>query len=118
MNNKLFETEDAKAEVVEKLVMNNSTLETNVTNTELLLLAKKVMLEEKEFELNKSSQDCLEKGSSLKITKVRINALKDDLSNIESIKIEIVHKRVEVNEENLPYFFLVLSFFIITVISV
>ena len=41
MNNKLFETEDAKAEVVEKLVMNNSTLETNVTNTELLLLAKK-----------------------------------------------------------------------------
>ena len=99
MNNKLFETENDKIEVIDKLVMYNNTLETNVTNTELLLLAKEVMLEEKEFELNQSSQDCLEKISSLKITEVRIKSLKDDLSNLESIKIEIEHKIVEVNEE-------------------
>ena len=40
MNDKLFRTEDAKVEEIDKLVMDNNTLETKATNTELLLLAK------------------------------------------------------------------------------
>merc|ERR1712161_125169 len=89
MNDKLSETKDAKVEEIDKLVMDINTLETKVTNTELLLLAKEVMMEEKELELNQSSQYGLEKDSGLKIAEVRIKSLEDDLSNIESIKIEI-----------------------------
>ena len=40
MNNKWFRTGDAKVEEIDKLVMDNNTLETKATNTELLLLAK------------------------------------------------------------------------------
>merc|ERR1712161_113841 len=100
MNDKLSETEDAKVEEIDKLVMDINTLETKVTNTELLLLAKEVMLEEKELELNQSSQYGLEKDSGLKIAEVRIKSLEDDLSNIESIKIEIEQKSIEVIEAN------------------
>ena len=57
------------------------------------------MLEEKEFERNQSSQYGLEKGSSLKIAEVKINALEEELSILESITIEIEHKSVEINGE-------------------
>ena len=40
MNDKLSETEDAKVEEIEKLGMDNNTVETEATNTELLFLAK------------------------------------------------------------------------------
>ena len=40
MNDKLSETEGAKLEKIDKLGMDNNTLETKATNTELLLLAK------------------------------------------------------------------------------
>ena len=40
-----------------------------MTNTELLLLAKESMIEEKELELNQYSQYGLEKSSGLKIAK-------------------------------------------------
>ena len=73
MNDKLSETEDAKVEDVDKLVMDNNTLVTKVTNTELLLLAKEEELEENKLELNHSSQYGLETVSSLKIAEVRIN---------------------------------------------
>merc|ERR1712238_282110 len=102
MNDKLSETEDAKVEEIDKLVIDNNTLETKVTNTELLLLAKEEELEEKELELNQSSQYGSEKDSGLKIAEVRIKSLEDDLSNIESIKLEIEQKNVEhekINEE-------------------
>merc|ERR1712238_581680 len=99
MNDKLSETEDAKVEEIDKLVIDNNTLETKVTNTELLLLAKEEELEEKELELNQSSQYGSEKDSGLKIAEVRIKSLEDDLSNLESIKIEIEDKNNEVNEE-------------------
>merc|ERR1712238_523073 len=100
MNDKLSETEDAKVEEIDKLVIDNNTLETKVTNTELLLLAKEEELEEKELELNQSSQYGSEKDSGLKIAEVRIKSLEDDLSNIESIKLEIEQKSIEVNEAN------------------
>merc|ERR1712238_443011 len=102
MNDKLSETKDAKVEEIDKLVIDNNTLETKVTNTELLLLAKEEELEEKELELNQSSQYGSEKDSGLKIAEVRIKSLEDDLSNIESIKLEIEQKNVEhekINEE-------------------
>ena len=99
MNDKLSETKDAKVEEIDKLVIDNNTLETKVTNTELLLLAKEEELDEKELELNQSSQYGSEKDSGLKIAEVRIKSLEDDLSNIESIKIEIEDKNNEVNEE-------------------
>merc|ERR1712238_471138 len=99
-NDKLSETEDAKVEEIDKLVIDNNTLETKVTNTELLLLAKEEELEEKELEINQSSQYGSEKDSGLKIAEVRIKSLEDDLSNIESIKIEIEQKSIEVNEAN------------------
>merc|ERR1711957_867050 len=102
MNDKLSETKDAKVEEIDKLVMDNNTLETNVTHTELLLLAKEEELDEKELELNQSSQYGSEKDSGLKIAEVRIKSLEDDLSNIESIKLEIEQKNVEhekINEE-------------------
>merc|ERR1712161_153689 len=102
MNDKLSETEDAKVEEIDKLVIDNNTLETKVTNTELLLLAKEEELEEKELELNQSSQYGSEKDSGLKIAEVRIKSLEDDLSNIESIKLEIEQKNVKhekINEE-------------------
>merc|ERR1711957_504521 len=69
MNDKLSETKDAKVEEIDKLVMDINTLETKVTNTELLLLAKEE-LEEKELELNQSSQYGSEKDSGLKIAEV------------------------------------------------
>merc|ERR1712238_279326 len=100
MNDKLSETKDAKVEEIDKLVIDNNTLETKVTNTELLLLAKEEELEEKELELNQSSQYGSEKDSGLKIAEVRIKSLEDDLSNIESIKLEIEQKSIEVNEAN------------------
>merc|ERR1712238_58411 len=100
MNDKLSETEDAKVEEIDKLVIDNNTLETKVTNTELLLLAKEEELEEKELELNQSSQYGSEKDSGLKIAEVRIKSLEDDLSNLESIKIEIEQKSIEVIEAN------------------
>ena len=102
INDKLSVTEDSKVEDIEKLVMNDNTLETKVTNTELLLLAKEEELDEKELELNQSSQYGSEKDSGLKIAEVRIKSLEDDLSNIESIKLEIEKKNVEhekINEE-------------------
>merc|ERR1712161_14440 len=99
MNDKLSETKDAKVEEIDKLVIDNNTLETKVTNTELLLLAKEEELEEKELELNQSSQYGSEKDSCLKIAEVRIKSLEDDLSNLESIKLEIEDKNNEVNEE-------------------
>ena len=43
------------------------------------------MLEEKELELNQYSQYGLEKYSGLKIVKIRIKSLEEDLSNLESI---------------------------------
>merc|ERR1711957_572848 len=101
MNDKLSETKDAKVEEIDKLVIDNNTLETKVTNTELLL-AKEEELDEKELELNQSSQYGSEKDSGLKIAEVRIKSLEDDLSNIESIKLEIEQKSVEhekINEE-------------------
>ena len=52
MNDKLSETEDAKVEEIDNLVMDNNILETKVTNTGLFLLAKEEALEEKELELN------------------------------------------------------------------
>ena len=70
-----------------------------MTNTELLLLAKDSMIEEKELELNQYSQYGLEKSSGLKIEKSRIKTLEENLSNLDSIKIEIMYKSVEVNEE-------------------
>ena len=39
------------------------------------------------------------KGSSLMIAEVRINALEENLNNLELIKIDIEYKSVEVNEE-------------------
>ena len=53
--------------------MDNNTLETKVTSTELLLLAKEEELEENKLELNQSSQYGLETVSILKIVEVRIN---------------------------------------------
>ena len=99
MNDKLSETEDSKVEEIDKLVIDNNTFETKVTNTELLLLAKEEELEEKDIGFNQSSQYSLEKGSSLKISEVRIKAQEEDLSNLESIKIEIKYKSLEANEE-------------------
>ena len=99
MNDKLFKTEDAKVEEIDKLVMDNNTLETKAINTELLLLAKDKNIGENQLELNQSSQYSLEKGSGLKISEVRIKTLEENLSNLESIKIEIEHKSVEVNKE-------------------
>ena len=55
MNDKLSETEDAKVEEIEKLGMDNNTLATKATNTELLLLAKKKEIKEKQLELDQSS---------------------------------------------------------------
>ena len=52
MNDKLSETEDAKVEEIDNLVMDNNILETKVANTGLFLLAKEEALEEKELELN------------------------------------------------------------------
>ena len=104
MNDKLSETEDSKVEEIEKLGMDNNTVETEATNTELLFLAKEKEkekekeIEEKQLELNQSSQYGLDKGSGLKIAEVRIKSLEENLSNLESIKIEIEHKSVEVNE--------------------
>ena len=55
INDKLSETEDAKVEEIEKLGMDNNTLATKATNTELLLLAKKKEIKEKQLELDQSS---------------------------------------------------------------
>ena len=52
MNDKLSETEDSKVEEIDKLVIDNNTFETKVTNTELLLLAKEEELEEKDIGFN------------------------------------------------------------------
>ena len=60
INDKLSVTEDSKVEDIEKLVMNDNTLETKVINTELLSLAKEKELKEKELELNQFSQYSLE----------------------------------------------------------
>ena len=65
MNDKLSETEDAKVEEIDNLVMDNNILETKVTNTGLFLLAKEEALEEKKLELNQSSPYSLEKDSGL-----------------------------------------------------
>ena len=54
MNDKLPETEDAKVEVIEKVVMDNNTLKEYVTNTKLRVLTKEIMPEEKKLELNQS----------------------------------------------------------------
>ena len=60
INDKLSVTEDSKVEDIEKLVMNDNTLETKVINTELLSLAKEKELKEKELELSQFSQYSLE----------------------------------------------------------
>ena len=99
MNDKLFKTEDAKVEDIDKLVMDNNTHETKATNTELLLLAKEKNIDENQLELNQSSQYSLEKCSGFNILEVRIRALDENWSNLEYIKIKIEHKSVEVNKE-------------------